>query len=210
MLLELVLTMAGILILLTSTLLLLLTLRIIRANTYSTLKWNLVLLLLLFFIIGYIYNLLTLLNDKLVLIAPLTMVAMVYFFGSIFTLITMYSIRTFTREVLGDYMNDEKALELFIQHTGVDPTLPALKQKFRVTCDKCQQSITYTFASIVKQHHTALEKGVQTVEVFGTTSYYLIPIHKCIDGRRGIPVVHDHNLELRSVEPSKLLFKSVV
>jgi hypothetical protein len=210
---EIVLTVFGILILSSSIFTLALVMRLLRKRAYSRRRWIFVQILLFFFVIGYTINMLALLGrDYLgqLGVTAQTMVSLVYFFGGIFTIVTILAIRNMLRDVLGKDIPDDEALKTFIRITGVDTIPEHILDTFSITCEVCEENVNYTIADLVRNHAFTLERGIQVEEVFGTRSFKIRPVHKCQDGRREITVVHDDKLEIRNIEDNRLLYSGIL
>ena len=205
-----VLTVLGVLILATSISLMVLIIKLLRKRQYGIKRWIIVTTLLFFFVVGYIINALEIMEIEIIPIPPILMVSLVYFFGAIFTLVTIWSIRTLISDILGKEMSDKNAIEEFVKISGIDPEHKNLRVRNTFHCKHCEQDISFTIADVVRYHASTLERGIKVEEVFGTTSYVLRPVHKCKDGRREVNVIHDENLEVRSIEDSRLLFGDAI
>jgi len=97
--------------------------RLLRKRAYSRRRWYIVQILLFFFVIGYTVNMLALLGrDYLgdLGISAQTMVSLVYFFGGVFTIVTILAIRNMLRDILGKDIPDDEALKTFLKITEVE------------------------------------------------------------------------------------------
>ncbi len=205
------LTAIGVLILISSITALTIVMRLLGRRAYSRRRWWIVQIMLFFFVVGYIINALEMMGFTIIpLENKLLIVSLVYFFGAIFTIVTILAIRTMLRDILGKQMNDEEAIGIFSELTGVDKNTPHLTNSFFVICEICEKDIIYTVADVVRDHAFTLERGIQKEEVFGTKSFKLRPVHKCKDGRREITVVHDDSLAVRSIEENRLLYSGTL
>ena len=203
-----VLTAVGVLILITTITTLSYVMRLLGKRAYSNRRWIFVQVMLVFFVIGYIINAIEMsgLYDIIPLANDLLMVSAVYFFGAIFTLVTIIAIRNMLGDMLGKQIPDNEAIEIFLKVTLPENVLTHLNDTFVIKCDECERVLTYTVPDVVRDHGFTLERGIQVEEVFGTVSYKLRPVHKCNDGRRGICVVHDDTLAVRNIEESRLIY----
>ena len=202
-----VLTAVGVLILITTITTLALVMRLLGKRAFSNRRWIFVQIMLVFFVVGYVINALEMAGIDIIPVAnDLLIVSFVYFFGGIFTIVTIIAIRNMLRDILGKHIPDEEAIGIFLKITETDRVLSNLNDMFVVKCEVCNKVLTYTVADVVRDHAFTLERGIQVEEVFGTVSYKLHPVHKCKDGRREICVVHDNNLASRSVEENRLIY----
>ncbi|MHA1952837.1 MAG: hypothetical protein ACW96U_02705 [Candidatus Heimdallarchaeaceae archaeon] len=206
---EIVLTVFGILILISTIVTLTFVMNLLRKRAYGRRRWVIVQILLFFFVIGYTVNMLALTGRDYLLqlgVTAQTMVSLVYFFGGVFTIVTIVAIRNMLRDILGKDIPDDEALKTFLKITGVEAIPENILNTFTVKCEVCEEDVIYTIADVVRNHAFTLERGIQSEEVFGTRSFKIRPVHKCTDGRREITVVHDDKLEIRNVEENRLLY----
>lgn len=201
-----VLTAVGVLILISTITTLAFVMRLLERRSFNRRRWIFVQLMLIFFVIGYIINALEISGITVFGLPGGLMVSLVYFFGAIFTIVTILAIRNMLQDILGKQIPDEQAIGIFLDITDTDKILIHLNDAFAVKCDVCDRVLTYTVADVVRDHAFTLERGIQVEEVFGTVSYKLHPVHKCKDGRREICVVHDDTLAIRNVEDNRLIY----
>ena len=195
-----ILTAVGVIILITTITTLAFVMRLLGRRAFNRRRWIFVQLMLFFFVVGYIINALESSGYTVFGLPGGLMVALVYFFGGIFTLVTILAIRNMLRDILGKHVPDDEAIGIFLKITETDTILTHLSDIFVIKCEICNRVLTYTVADVVRDHAFTLERGIQVEEVFGTISYKLQPVHKCKDGRREITVIHDNTLAIRNVE----------
>lgn len=103
-------------------------------------------------------------------------------------------------------INDDQAIARFAGLAGLSFEVNAdfLHQNYRVQCPACGKVLEYTLADIVRSH-PQLRTGVEIVERMGTRSYILNLRHTCGNNLVEIPLVHDQQLEYRSMKPYRLV-----
>lgn len=103
-------------------------------------------------------------------------------------------------------LTDQEAVKRFVKFTGIlqlsNPRV--LININSITCDRCGKPVQYTIPDIVRTH-PQLSTGVEIIEKMGNRSYILYVKHTCGKEIREIPVLHDSELELRSLRPSRLV-----
>ncbi|MDH5404355.1 MAG: hypothetical protein OEY49_17785 [Candidatus Heimdallarchaeota archaeon] len=205
--LEIAITIAGIFILFITIYHAIKVIKLLRINNYNVKMWFGVITLLIMFVLGYAAIIPIILHIALPIDIELNLiVSFVYFFGAVFTLVTLSTVRNMLRAILGKEMSDDEALRLFMVYAEMEDLHPNSQRIFEVNCSVCNKNIQYSIPSIVRSNASSLERGISVEKIFGTTSYVLRPTHICSDGRRELNIVHDHNLEIRSIESSRLLF----
>jgi hypothetical protein len=169
--------------------------------------WIILRLLISFFFFGYAFMAARFAGvDILPSISNDSIVALVFFFGSVFVVILTFLNRDLFANIFGIEMSDRQAITRFVRFTklgeGLDPN--QLTKKFSIRCDNCGKVIRYSLADIVRAH-PHLERGIILEQAMGGKNFTMYLRHRCRDGFREIPVFHDCRLEYRSQKPSRLL-----
>jgi hypothetical protein len=135
-----------------------------------------------------------------------SIVALVFFFGSVFVVILTFLNRDLFTNIFGVQISDRKAITRFLRFTKMGAELDAtqLTKKYSIRCDNCGKVVRYSLADIVRAH-PHLERGIILEQAFGGKNFTMYLRHRCKDGFREIPVFHDCRLEYRSQKPSRLL-----
>lgn len=179
----------------------------LKINEYPIKKFIGVFILLLGFLGGYALLVLVNLGIFQLPIDPISIVGIIYLGGAIFTWVATDSTNTIINSILGKKISDEMARKIFVEYTGVPETVD-LSQSYEFVCEGCKKVIQYSIADVVRANAAMLERGISVESVFGVKSYILRPQHRCGDnGRREFTVIHDSELQVRSREKSRLLFK---
>jgi len=182
---------------------------ILKSNKFHSKKWVIVIVLIFFFVVGYLVHALNVFDFFELPINPILLVSLIYFFGAIFVFIAMRSTYSMVRTILGDIISNEKAIEIFLKRTEFKTEeLPHLYDKFTITCKSCNCNISYDVADVVRQHSNLADKGVIVESTFGVKSIILRPTHKCKDGLREIIAIHDNSLAFRSVDQSRIILNT--
>lgn len=200
-------TVFGIIFLIFSIFIIMKYVHILSGNGYKTTRWNIVLLLIVFFIVSYSFQAAVLGNFIEKTIDPMIVISAVYFFGAVFVLILTRSFNSVVIEVLGELINDDDAWQIACQRLG-DGNLPlsTVTRKYEIECEHCKKNIQYSLADVIRANTQTMDKGIQIQATFGIVSYLLRPTHKCVNGRREILVIHDQDLEFRAIDRSRLLW----
>ncbi|GAP20752.1 hypothetical protein [Leptolinea tardivitalis] len=120
-------------------------------------------------------------------------------------LLTMHNQHVFTVSN-GIHLTDEEAIRRFVKFTKITGlTNPAvLINRNSINCDCCGQRVDYTIADVVRSH-PQLNRGVEITSKMGNKSYVLYVRHTCGKEIREIPVLYDHELQLRALRPSRVV-----
>jgi hypothetical protein len=200
------LTIAGIIFLIFSLYYTIRIVRLLSINYYEFKRWGFVFLLLLGFVLGYGLLIGTQISNITLPVDPLQIVAIVYFFGAIFTLVTLGTVRNMLTSILGSEISNEKAIQVFRDYTNLTNSGIDLTQQFAFDCDFCDTNVSYSIADVVRSNITALDRGIAVEDIFGTKSFILRPTHRCHGGRREFNIIHDNDLEIRSIEQSRIIY----
>lgn len=103
-------------------------------------------------------------------------------------------------------ISDELAIARFAHLAGITTVDPSgmLRKQYRVKCPICGQALEYSLADIVRSH-PQLRTGIEVLDRMGTRSYIFNLRHTCGSLLIEIPLVHDQNLEYRSMKPHRLV-----
>ena len=130
------LTVVGVLILISSITALSVVMRLLGRRAYSRRRWYIVQVMLFFFVVGYIINALEMMGFTIIpLENKLLIVSLVYFFGGIFTIVTILAIRNMLKDILGKEMTDDEAIGIFSEMTGAGP--PSGHRRGQGRCSGC-------------------------------------------------------------------------
>lgn len=188
--------------------------RTLKINKYSGNLWFFVVLpMLILFLLGYGVFVLIQLDLYELPISYDFIVLLVYFFGALFTLVTLRSVRKMQVNILGKDMSNEDAyhvFENFIHNNGITMKSTLQDEKFNIQCSDCHEKVEYTIPDLIRSNAENIERGITIEKIFGTINYILYPVHRCGDGRREHTVVHDDKFDVRSVEKSRLIIKGVL
>lgn len=203
---DFVLILLGAIILLTGFYYALRIIRILREEQLAR-PWIILGGMIVFFFFGYIFMVLNRAGIGFFKnINADSVVAYVFFFGSIFVLVTAYLNKNLLTSIFGLEMSDKDAVEKFVNHMQLNQEQinRNLIRKFSVTCDNCEKSVTYSIPDIVRMH-PQLDRGVVLKRGMGTENFVFYVRHHCKDSYREIPVMHDRTLEYRSLSKSRLV-----
>lgn len=179
--------------------------QILTINDYRSYQWLGVQILIVFFAIAYAVHGVTL-GDFIELPIDLTtLVTLVYFFGSIFVIVTLLATNNMIVAILGSKISDRDAIDIFRDRMGIEEEIAHLNDQFVVNCSFCAKIVKYSVADVVRSHVNILDRGVSVVNTFGVRSFILRPSHKCKDGRREMTIIHDDALAFRAVDNSRLI-----
>ena len=180
---------------------------ILRINDYNINQWNLVSLLVVFFGLAYSAHLIIVFNFVSPPFSILLLVSMVYFFGSVFVIVTMRTTNRMIQGILGDKISDEDTYQIFLNRVGGEHDgFKHLRDDFHITCEFCNKELDYNIPLVIRSHARVLDRGVTVMNTFGVRSFILRPSHTCQSGRREITVVHDEQLSFRAIDNSRLIF----
>jgi len=181
--------------------------QVLKVNEFEKNQWYVIIVLIFFFVVGYTIHALDVFKVFSFPVDPALMVSLIYFFGAVFVIRAMISTEDMVKSILGEILTDNEAYTIFLKRLGaVENDFPHLKDSFSITCEHCNNKITYTIADVVRQHSNIGDKGVNTQTTFGVRSILLRPTHKCVGGRREIITVHDGDLAYRSIDQSRIIF----
>jgi hypothetical protein len=169
--------------------------------------WVILRLLISFFFLGYAFMAARFAGaDILPRISTDTIVALVFFFGSVFVVLLTFLNRDLFLHIFGIQMSDRQAIAKFLRYSkgGSEVFGSQLTKRFSIRCDNCGKVIRYTIADIVRAH-PQLERGIILEQGMGSRNFTFYLRHRCSDGFREIPVYHDSHLEYRSHKQSRLL-----
>jgi hypothetical protein len=182
---------------------------LLQNNIYPTGAWNVILLMLVGFALGYATLVFQVFGFITLPISTEMVVAFVYFFGAIFTVFTTGAVKQNLTGILGKIMSDDEAKIHFNNFAGISENgsnTIDLSKVYSIVCEHCTNHVNYKVTDIVKSNAVALDRGISVEDIFGTKSYILRPSHRCLEGRRETTVVHDKNLEIRSIEGSRIIY----
>jgi hypothetical protein len=169
--------------------------------------WIVLTVMIVFFLIAFVlYSLYSLGLISLEFISIESIIAWVFFFGSIFVLIlTWLNSRLFV-DIFGIRLSDKDALLKFAKYVDIHPFFlqSRINPEYSVTCDSCNKQVKYSIQDIVRSHPN-LERGVKIEKAMGTTNYTFFLRHRCDGTLREIPVIHDEKFEYRSKRSSRVL-----
>lgn len=203
---DFVLILSGAIILLTGFYYSLRIIRILREEQLAR-PWMILAGMIVFFIFGYLFMVLSRGGvGRFSEINADSVVAYVFFFGSIFVLVTAYLNKNLFTSIFGLEMSEKDAVEKFVSHMNLsqDQINRNLIRKFSVSCDHCGQTVAYSIPDIVRMH-PQLDRGVVLKRGMGTENFIFYVRHHCKDSYREIPVMHDRDLEYRSMSKSRLV-----
>lgn len=184
---------------------------VLKVNEYDNSQWILIIVLIFFFVVGYSIHALDVFNVFSFPVDPALMVSLIYFFGAVFVVRSMLSIKKMVKTILGEIISDEKAYSIFTNRLGADSSdLVHLKDVFHIDCEHCKKKVSYTIADVVRQNSNMGDKGVNVQTTFGIRSIILRPTHKCISGRREIITIHDNDLAYRSIDKSRMILGDTI
>lgn len=108
--------------------------------------------------------------------------------------------------VHSEEISDDLAIARFSRLSGLsletNPDL--LRRSYRVQCPTCGNLLIYTLADIVRSH-PQIRTGIEIIDRMGTRTYILNLRHTCGNQLVEIPLVHDQQLEYRSMKPTRLV-----
>lgn len=206
MLVELGLVILGIVLLLAGMLIINSTAQLAKQKLPSR-RWYLLAGLVLLFVLGYIYELLDLLSLVSLPISPETTIAIVYFGGAIFVVFYAQTTHKILGGILGRQVSDQSILDSLKESLNFEVTLEQLRSEHSIICDHCEKPVSYSLRSVVQDHFPAVDAAITVISAFGVQQVVLHPWHLCTDGFREIPVRHDQNLEYRSHDKSRVVFR---
>ena len=169
--------------------------------------WIILRLLIFFFFFGYAFMAARFAGvDILTAVSNDSIVALVFFFGSVFVVLLAFLNRDLFANIFGVQMSDRQAIAKFLCYSKLDENIDEsqLTKKYSIRCDNCGKVIRYSIADIVRAH-PLLERGIILEQAMGGKNFTLYLRHRCRDGFREIPVFHDCRLEYRSQKSSRLL-----
>lgn len=180
--------------------------RILRVEQLSR-PWMILAVLIAFFFFGYVFMVLNRAGVAFFRdVNADSVMAYVFFFGSIFVLVTAYLNKNLFTSIFGLEMSDKEAVEKFVNHMGLASRQinHNLIRRFTIRCDNCEQEVGYSIPDIVRMH-PQLDRGVVLKRGMGTENFIFYVRHHCKDAYREIPVMHDGNLEYRSLGKSRIV-----
>lgn len=195
---EIILTLVGIIGIIYGLILTLKTVGVLRPLGLQGRYWILV-AFIIFFLMMYVFQLLTFLGIVALPITLELMVSLVYMGGAIYVILTSVISLGLWRNVAGTPLTDEEARELFAKHVGNAPPMETFSAKdYSVACSFCGENVNFSLVDVVSSHADSIERGIEVQSGMGLKMVVVYPRHVCKDGLRETPVKLDDSYKYRS------------
>ena len=195
---EILLTLVGIIGIIYGLILTLKTVGVLRPLGLQGRYWVLV-GFIVFFLMMYVFQLLTFLGYIVLPVSPDFMISLVYMGGAIYVVLVSVISLGLWRNVAGKPLTDEEAREIFATHVGNAPPMDVFSAKdYNVKCSFCGETINFSLVDVVSSHADAIERGIEVQSGMGLKMIVVYPRHVCKDGLRETPVKLDDSYKYRS------------
>lgn len=195
---EIILTLVGIIGIIYGLILTLKTVGVLRPLGLQGRYWILV-AFIVFFLMMYVFQLLTFLGIVALPISLELMVSLVYMGGAIYVVLVSVISLGLWRNVVGTPLTDEEAREMFAKHVGNAPSMEHFSAKdYSVKCNICEENVTFSLVDIVSSHADSIGRGIDIQAGMGLKMVVVYPRHVCKDGLRETPVKLDDAYKYRS------------
>ncbi|MHA2352499.1 MAG: hypothetical protein ACXABX_05210 [Candidatus Thorarchaeota archaeon] len=195
---EILLTVVGIIGIIYGLILTLKTVGVLRPLGLQGRYWILV-AFIIFFLMMYVFQLLTFLGYVVLPISLELMVSLVYMGGAIYVVLVSVISLGLWRNVAGTPLTDEEAREMFAKHVGNAPSMEQFRAKdYSIKCNICEENVAFNLVDIVSSHADSIERGIEVQSGMGLKMVVVYPRHVCKDGLRETPVKLDDAYKYRS------------
>ena len=195
---EIILTVVGIIGIIYGIILTLKTVGVLRPLGIQGRYWILV-AFLVFFLMMYIFQLLTIIGIVVLPISLELMVSLVYMGGAVYVILTSFISLGLWRNVAGKPLTAEEAREIFAKHVGNAPPMDAFSAKdYSVNCSFCGENVEFSLVDVVSSHADSIERGIEVQSGMGLKMVVVYPRHVCKDGLRETSVKLDDTYKYRS------------
>lgn len=177
--------------------------KILELNKVKSIKFLVIIALIILIILAFLFSIFN--YTKLPISANLILSA-ICFFVTVLVFISMQYIHSIVKSIYGGIISNKEAINLFLKRVDIKKTsLIHLNDNFLINCKHCESEISYNIASIVRQHLSLKNKGIEVEAVFGVKSFYLYNNHNCNGDLREIITLHDNSLAFRSIDRTRII-----